>query len=60
MWGRGVRGRPALPTNNNYKVFANGGKEVGYRFNATARLRRMPNSVTVARPRFKTVSTSRG
>ena len=28
-------GRPALPANNNYKVFANGAKNVGYKFYAT-------------------------
>lgn len=28
-------GRPALPANNNYKVFANGAEKVGYRFYAT-------------------------
>ena len=28
-------GRPALPANNNYKVFANGAERVGYRFYAT-------------------------
>ncbi|SMX91258.1 Choline dehydrogenase [Brevibacterium aurantiacum] len=30
-----VHGRPPLPANNNYKVFANGAKEVGYRYYAT-------------------------
>ena len=28
-------GRPALPANNNYKVFANGAEKVGYKFYAT-------------------------
>ena len=28
-------GRPALPANNNYKVFANGAERVGYKFYAT-------------------------
>jgi choline dehydrogenase-like flavoprotein len=28
-------GRPALPANNNYKVFANGAERIGYRFYAT-------------------------
>ena len=28
-------GRPALPANNNYKVFAEGAKRVGYKFYAT-------------------------
>ncbi|WP_148575423.1 GMC family oxidoreductase [Nocardioides caldifontis] len=28
-------GRPALPANNNYKVFANGAEKIGYRFYAT-------------------------
>lgn len=28
-------GRPALPANNNYKVFANGAEKVGYRYYAT-------------------------
>lgn len=30
-----VHGRPPLPANNNYKVFANGAERVGYRFYAT-------------------------
>ena len=28
-------GRPPLPANNNYKVFANGAENVGYKFYAT-------------------------
>ncbi|HET8599389.1 MAG TPA: GMC family oxidoreductase [Segeticoccus sp.] len=28
-------GRPPLPANNNYKVFANGAEKIGYRFYAT-------------------------
>jgi choline dehydrogenase-like flavoprotein len=28
-------GRPALPANNNYKVFANGAEKVGYKYYAT-------------------------
>ncbi|TLP80100.1 GMC family oxidoreductase [Nesterenkonia sphaerica] len=30
-----LHGRPPLPANNNYKVFANGAERVGYRFYAT-------------------------
>ncbi|MCH8560746.1 GMC family oxidoreductase [Nesterenkonia sp. DZ6] len=30
-----VHGRPPLPANNNYKVFANGAERVGYKFYAT-------------------------
>lgn len=30
-----VHGRPPLPANNNYKVFANGAQRVGYKFFAT-------------------------
>lgn len=30
-----VHGRPPLPANNNYKVFANGAEKAGYRFYAT-------------------------
>ena len=28
-------GRPPLPANNNYKVFANGAEKIGYKFYAT-------------------------
>lgn len=31
----GLHGRPPLPANNNYKVFANGAKKVGYKRYAT-------------------------
>lgn len=30
-----IQGRPSLPANNNYKVLANGAREIGYKYYAT-------------------------
>ena len=53
-------GRPPLPANNNYKVFANGAEKVGYQLLRDRPLRHQRRAVRrPARPASRTASTSR-
>jgi hypothetical protein len=48
-------GRTALPANNNYKVFANGAKNVGYKFYLLVPMELMLSLTMVDLVQYKTV-----